>query len=91
MVVGGETREAAGHHPIAAGRRDGVDADAECARREVVGVLVYQTGACEKAMCSWATKAYGRARIRAISSAALLGGEVAAEHGQHGSDWERSA
>ena len=32
--------------------------------------LVYQTGACEKARCSWATKACGRARIRAISARA---------------------
>ena len=91
MIVGGEARETAGHHPIALGRRDGVDADAERACREAVGVLGVPDRRLREGQVLLGDEGVRPGAHPRDQRGALLGGQVAAEHGRAAADWETSA
>ena len=81
MRVGGEARKPAGHDPVAVRCGNGIDADAERARRKAVGVLGVPDGRLRKGQMFLGDEGV-RARAHARDQRrALLGVEVAAEHG----------
>ena len=81
VIVGGETGEPAGHHAIASGRRDGVDADAERARRKAVGVLGVPHRRLREGQMLLRDVGVRPSAHPRDQLGALLGGQVAAEHG----------
>ena len=89
--VGGEAREAAGHDPVAVRRRDGVDADAERARREAVGVLGVPDRRLREGQVLLRDEGVGPRAHARDQRLALVGVEIAAEHAAHGSDSGKSA